>query len=114
MKRLINLRSGSLGMLRNGQNNMSRVGNVQQEWVKSMKKYRIYGTFSYWPEGASDESLKTIDTTVVVTTREEAITKPLEDYEHEEQEPAWLFGYPAVEFLEDVYTGPPLRDYWTK
>ena len=50
---------------------MSRCGNAytQQERIKPMKKYRVYGTFSYWPEGAEEESLKTIDTTVVVSTR---------------------------------------------
>jgi hypothetical protein len=82
---------------------------------KPMKKYRVAGTFSYFADGdEDDEKLKEIDTIEVASSKDEAAEKALEDYEHDLQEPSWLFGYPTIEFLEDVYTGPSLRDYWTK
>jgi len=86
-----------------------------QAATQPMKKYHVSGTFSYFPDGATDEKLKAIDTTVVALNVNQAGEKALEEYDViEGEEPTWLFGYPTVDFLEDVYTGESIRDYWMK
>lgn len=83
--------------------------------VELRKKYRVSGTFSYYVDGSEDEKHKTIDVTVIATSQEEAAETALEDHDTHiyGEEPQWLVGYPSVECLEQVHTGPSIRDYWT-
>lgn len=83
---------------------------------KPMKKYRVSGKFSYFVDGGEEEKLKSINVIVEAESKDKASEKALEAHDSNQfgEEPSWLFGYPTVEFIEDVYAGPTLRDYWTK